>query len=265
MRFREFEDRAFEHWTRIPDEYLEGIDGLRVLRRAKAHDELPDVWTMGECLTETYPSDFGGPDTIRSAVVLYWGSFVELSHQDPDFDWEDEIWETITHELRHHLESLAAEAALEDVDYAADENFRRHEGEAFDAYFYRAGDPVPRELAPRLIEGGPAPARGHRLPAWRVETEWFVEMEADGAPARVVLGWLGSRHAFDVPRLDADVTFALMAGAFDPPEARGERRIDEATIVLVRPTTGWRAAWNALRGRAPTSAHCELDVTTERT
>jgi hypothetical protein len=112
VQFDEFEQRARDEWERIPAEYRQGVDGLVVERRAQPHPSLPDVYTLGECVTESYPSDFGGPDTIRSAVVLYYGSFFRLARLDEEFDWEHELWETLTHELQHHLESLASEDAL---------------------------------------------------------------------------------------------------------------------------------------------------------
>ncbi|HEX6588672.1 MAG TPA: metallopeptidase family protein, partial [Longimicrobiales bacterium] len=171
MNLRSFEELAEEYWAEIPDDYKHGVDGVRVLRGTKAHDELPDVWTMGECVTEAFPSEFGSAETTRSAIVLYHGSFEKLADQDDAFDWEDELWETITHELRHHLESLAAEDALEDVDYAADENFKRQDGAPFDPFFYRSGEPVEAEFLPALrIDVAPVP-----LSAWRVEGAWFFE------------------------------------------------------------------------------------------
>lgn len=268
MRHREFEELAFAHWDRIPEEYKQGIDGVRVLRRSKAHDELPDVYTLGECVTEAYPSDYGGPDTTRSAVVLYWGSFSALAELDPDFDWEDELWETLTHELRHHLESLAAEDALEDVDYAADENFKRYEGEPFDPFFHRNGEPAPAEERPRVLLGSasstaPDAARP-MLPAWRVETDWFFELEWSAAwppSGPVVLEWLGARHAFELPEPEAAVTFVALSGGFTAAAPSG-RRVDDVTLVLVRRTSAWRAVLDALRGRTPAIAEIEVDVTT---
>ncbi len=140
LRYEDFERLAREDWERIPDHFKTGVDGLVLERKARAHPSLPDIYTLGECLTESYPSDFGGPDTIRSFVVLYYGSFDRLSRLDQDFDWEGEIWETLTHELQHHLESLAADEALVDMDYAVDEGFKRREGEPFDPSYYRAGE-----------------------------------------------------------------------------------------------------------------------------
>lgn len=140
VRFEAFERRAREQWDQIPEHYRAGVDGLVVERDAHAHPSLADVYTLGECVTEAYPSDFGGPETIRSFVVLYYGSFRRLAHLDAEFAWDHEIWETLTHELQHHLESLAADEGLIDMDYAVDESFKRREGAAFDPRFHQSGE-----------------------------------------------------------------------------------------------------------------------------
>lgn len=142
MRFEQFEVLARQLWREIPQEFKAGVEGVVVERRAVAHPKLRDIYTLGECLTESYPSSYEGPETLRSVVVLYHGSFQRLARLDRDFDWEGELWQTLTHELRHHLESLAAEDALEDADYAADENFKRLEGQPYDPFFFRSGDRV---------------------------------------------------------------------------------------------------------------------------
>lgn len=210
-RFEAFEDAAWEQWERIPEAYKEGVDGLVVERGAKAHPSLPDIYTLGECATEAYPSEFGGPETIRSYVVLYYGSFLRLSRLDPEFDWEEELWETLTHELRHHLESLAAEDALEDVDYAADENFKRLNGEPFDPFFFRSGDRLGADL-------------------WGVEDDVFLERPVAGAPvpgAPVEFDWVGRRYRVAVPAHPGDVTYIVVDGVDSPPAG-------ELCIVLVR-------------------------------
>ena len=139
MDFRTFETRAQELYAAVPQRFLEGVDGLEVSRRTVPHPSLPDIYTLGECLTEHYPSEFGGAGEVRSIVVLYYGSFLALSRLDDEFDWEGELYETLTHEVRHHLESLATDDQLEEIDYAEDQNFHRREGERFDPFFYRSG------------------------------------------------------------------------------------------------------------------------------
>lgn len=199
MTFEEFERRAWEEWERIPAEYRAGVDGLVVERGARPHPSQPDVYTLGECLTESYPSSFGDADSIRSMVVLHYGSFFRLSRLDPEFDWAGELWETLTHELQHHLESLAADDALVGMDYAADENFKRYEGEPFDPLFFRQGVP----------EDG-----------WmRVDDEYFREYSpADGPLLR--FEWRGVRYVADAPAAGADVTFCtVVGGVADAPTA----------------------------------------------
>ena len=208
MRYKDFESRAWQVWEEIPDSYKEGIDGLMVHRRAVAHAELPDVFTLGECLTEEYPSGYGGPDTLRSYIALYHGSFSALAELDPDFDWEHELYQTVTHELQHHLESLASERALEDVDYAADENFKRLEGRDFDAAFYRAGTP--------LAEG-----------VFQVEDDHFIEIPYRELGTELRFEWQGRTYRLDTPDDTGDVCFIEIAEGV--PVERGV-----LTLVLVR-------------------------------
>ena len=147
MRFREFERAARRAFGEIPEEYTSGLDGLSVRQEALPHPVFPDIYTLGMCSTESYPSDWQGPETTRSVVALYYGSFRELSRLDPGFDWEGELWETLTHEVRHHLESLADQDELGGVDYAMEESFKRSEGLDFDPCYYQSGD----EIAPRSL------------------------------------------------------------------------------------------------------------------
>lgn len=195
MRFAEFEKLAREEWERIPPEFKGGVDALVVERDAHGHPRRDGVWTLGECVTESYPSDFGGPDTTRSALVLYYGSFRRLADQEPDFAWESEIWETLTHELRHHLESLAAEDALDNLDVAVEENFKRADGEPFDPFFYRLGE---------QLAGG-----------WfRLEESWFLELplpEADHAEFE----WAGRHYRVAVPAGMEDVVFLNVESGVD--------------------------------------------------
>jgi len=190
VRYEDFEQLAEREWRDIPRHFRAGIDSLIIERDARAHPAMPDIYTLGECITESYPSDFGSADTTRSLVVLYYGSFDRLSRMDPEFDWQSEIWETLTHELQHHLESLADDEQLVDMDYAVDEGFKRREGGVFDTAYYRAGE---------SLGGG-----------WfRVDYELFVEstVEAEDATAEFTLQDSSYRvrmpsEAYDVAFLD---------------------------------------------------------------
>jgi predicted Zn-dependent protease with MMP-like domain len=227
VRFQDFERCAREAFEEIPEQYREGIDGLTVLREISAHPTLPGVYTLGHCLTEEHPSDFGGPDTTRSLIALYWGSFRQLAEDDPDFDWEGELWETLTHELRHHLEALAGEDALEDVDYAADELFKRQEGLDFDPWYYQYGEDLGGGVY--VVE------RGHYLEqVWTSERFRLAEV--------VEFDWRGARYGFPRPAELGDVHFVWMRG----PDLQDEG----LELVLVR-KRGW---WEALRGAVRMSA-----------
>lgn len=221
LRFEEFERAAREAYDAIPDAYRAGVDGLVVSRDAVPHPSLPEIFTLGECLTEDWASDFGGPETTRSVVALYWGSFKRISAKDPDFDWEDELWETLTHELRHHLESLARDDALEGVDYALDELFNRYEGHDFDPWYYQRGED---------LGGG----------VYQVERAYYVEQiwrAKDFEAARwVTFTWGGT--AYRIPRPDelGDVHYVWVEGV------RMEPNHKDLELVLVRHRSWWEDA-----------------------
>ena len=200
------------------------MDGLVVSREAQAHPTLPDVFTLGECLTEDHLSEYAGPDTTRSVIVLYWGSFNELARRGSDFKWGEELWETLTHELRHHLESLARDDALEGVDYAADETFKRDEGLDFDPWYYQRGDD---------LGGG----------VYRVERGYYLEQiwgaEEFGRATTLEFPWRGER--FRVPRPDelGDVHYVGIEGV--------EKEPGTLELVLLR-RGGWWESVKRLAG-----------------
>jgi predicted Zn-dependent protease with MMP-like domain len=234
MNFKDFERRARSVWDEIPPEYREGVDGLVVERAARAHPDLPGTYTLGECLTETYPSEYDGPDNVRSIVVLYYDSFRHVAADDPDFDWDYEIWETVTHEIRHHLESLADEDDLEEVDYAADENFKRMAGEPFDPEFYRSGEPS----APGVFE---------------VEQDVFIEIAypSDAEPRPwIEFSWNGESHRVSTPAELGDVCFLQIAGGV-------ETGPYSLCLVVVRRRSGLAALRDWLRRRPPAIVEAE--------
>jgi hypothetical protein len=151
--------------------------------------------------------------------VLYWGSFRSLAARDPDFDWEEELWETLTHELRHHLESLAGSDDLEDVDYAMDQLFNRNEGLTFDPWYYQRGDD---------LKGG----------VFRIERSWYLEQlwradDFDQAEA-LHFDWRGTRYRVPRPATLGDVHFVWVEGV--------ESGEDTLELVLVRKRSWWEDA-----------------------
>jgi predicted Zn-dependent protease with MMP-like domain len=192
MTLEAFEAAAQAAWERIPEQYKAGIDALVIEESSHTHPEHDEFFTLGECVTEAYPSEIGGPDTIRSAVVLYYGSFAEVAREADDFPWEAEIEETLLHELQHHLEQLADDEELTDLDHAVEENFKRVEGQAFDPFFYRAGQPLGDGL-------------------FRVEHDVFVELAVPrSAPAHFEFEWADEHFRVPIPQSDADVLFVVI-------------------------------------------------------
>jgi hypothetical protein len=219
MKFQAFEAAARAAFEGIPSEYREGVDGLVVSRETLAHPTLPEVYTLGQCLTEDHLSDYSGPDTTRSLIALYWGSFRALGALDPEFDWEEELWETLTHELRHHLESLAGDDALEGVDYAADQSFNRNEGLDFDPWYYQYGEDI----------GGSV---------YRVEASYYLEQvwraaDFDRADS-IEFDWYGQRFRMRRPDKLGDVHFVWPRGI--------DTGTETLELVLVRRRSWWEDA-----------------------
>ncbi len=55
------------------------------------------------CLMGEYIED----PVLGRVIFIYYGSFREILQDAPAEEWEEELRETILHELRHHVESLA--------------------------------------------------------------------------------------------------------------------------------------------------------------
>lgn len=196
VRYRDFDAMVHRMLAEVPREYLDGVAEIQV-----SHASLPDpvreeIWTLGECIP--LPGVDSDPEAIQSRVVLYHGSFVELSRRDPEFEWREEAWETLTHELRHHLEWRARTGALEAFDRAAEANFARQDGEPFDPLFYHDGD---------------APAPG----IWRVDHDYFLEQVVRTIPGTVEFAWHGRRYSFDVPAEATLPAHFVADGVADPP------------------------------------------------
>lgn len=227
MRLKEFEKAAHDAFRRIPEEYKAGVDGLTVSAEALPHPTHPHIYTLGMCLTEAYPSDWVGPETLRSIVVLYHGSFQRLAEMDPTFGWEEELWETLTHELRHHLESLAAEDTLEGVDYAMDEEFARWEGYEFDPWYFQSGEPVGEGV-------------------YQVESHFYLEQlwtpEAFRKADRIRFRWRGEEWWIPRPGTLGDVHFVWLHEL--------DTGAGTAELALVRKRSWWESLKAAFRQRA---------------
>jgi predicted Zn-dependent protease with MMP-like domain len=142
VKFDEFDRLAREMLQSVPEEYRRGVAGILLHRASHSHPHLPKYFTLGEC--EPVPFGADGSEW-NSRIHLYHGSFRSLARKDPDFDWEEELWETILHEIRHHLEDRAGAGHLADEDAAEEENEKRRRGLPFSPNFYRLGETEDRD------------------------------------------------------------------------------------------------------------------------
>jgi hypothetical protein len=107
VTYEAFVETAERLWAEIPEEFKRGLQGLHILEEARPDPEEPGLLRLGEYHDPGFPSVLGGFEGIGRHIALFYGSFAALAAEEPGFDWEEEIWETLLHELRHHLESLA--------------------------------------------------------------------------------------------------------------------------------------------------------------
>ena len=205
MRFDDFRSLVERLQGDIPQEFQGGVVAIEVSPKTVPHPIRGDVYTLGECI----PLEWSGSGAdLQSRVVLYHGSFEALARLG-EFDWRAEAWETLTHELRHHLEWRANVAALEAYDWAAEENFKRHEGEPFDPAFYRSGE--------RIAEG-----------VWKVDDDVFMEKAwGVGRGEWVEVSWHGARYRVPLPTGARPPLLLVLDGVDEPPPG-------EAVLVLPR-------------------------------
>ncbi|MDQ3223924.1 MAG: metallopeptidase family protein [Gemmatimonadota bacterium] len=197
MRLSDFETMVRRLCGEVPANFFDGIAEVVVSPRTVPHPERREVFTLGECVP--LPVELGsGVEGIQSRVVLYHGSFAALAAQQGGFDWRLEAWETLTHELRHHLEWRAHAPDLEELDWAVEHNFARHDGEPFDPTFFLSGEHEP--------DGG-----------YWVEDDVFLDRIVRSLPESVTFTWQGRSYRVAPPE-DAELPcFLTVDGVVDPP------------------------------------------------
>lgn len=192
----EFEAMVRRMTTEVPADAFDGVTEVVVSPRAVPHPTRDGIFTLGECIP--LPLEQSGVDAVQSRIVLYHGSFLALAELDPEFDWEEEAWETLTHELRHHLEWRANRDALEAFDRAAEQNFARHDDEPFDALFFLDGEAA----APGVHQ---------------VDDDWFLDHPVRRRPTEVTFGWHGRRYRVVLPAEATLPAYLLVEGVHAAP------------------------------------------------
>jgi len=220
MKLGAFRDMISTMSAEVPTEFLDGVSEITVSPRAVPHPTRADIFTLGQCIP-FHAGDSGALEDIQSRVVLYHGSFLALAELDPAFDWRSEAWETLTHELRHHLEWRAREGALEAFDEAAEQNFARGEGEAFDPLFFLDGEPVADDV-------------------YQVDDDVFFDHVVRQLSPTLEFSWHGRRYRAATPAAVTLPAFLTVEGIADPPPG-------ELVLVFRRPS----GLLNVLRQGAP--------------
>jgi hypothetical protein len=219
MRLADFEGMVRRMADEVPREFLQGIAEIVVSPRTVPHPTRSDIYTMGECIPLPEGTG-GGPESVQSRVILYHGSFAALARVNGGLDWREEAWETLTHELRHHLEWRARTPDLEELDWAVEQNFARHDGEPFDPMFFQRGEPVGEGM-------------------WRVEDDHFIDRIVAELGSTVEAVWRERRYRVAVPGNATFPAFLTLEGIADPPE--GDLilvlRRKPGLLDLLRPST----------------------------
>jgi hypothetical protein len=196
MRLADFESMVRRMSAEVPPEFLAGVAEIVVSPRCVPHPDRDEIFTLGECIP--LPVTEGSAEGVQSRVVLYHGSFQALAGLRDGFDWREEAWETLTHELRHHLEWRARAPDLEAFDWAVEQNFARQDGEPFDPAFYLEGEAV----APGIF---------------RVDDDVFVEQVVPAAPPEAAIVWRGRLYRVAVPADAGLPAFLSLEDVADPP------------------------------------------------
>jgi hypothetical protein len=187
----------------IPAQFESGVTDIEVSPKTVPSPVHRDVYTLGECIPLSWTGD---GTNLQSRIVLFYGSFQALARHRPDFDWRGEAWDTLTHELRHHLEFRAHVDALETYDWAAEQNFARHERKPFYPLFYRSGE--------RIADG-----------VFKVDDDVFMEKAWEvGNDEWVDLTWHGLDYRAPIRNIEPSA-FLTLHGLRDAPHG-------DAVLVL---------------------------------
>ena len=197
MRISDFETMVRRLAADIPADFFDGIAEVVVSPRALPHPERAEIFTLGECVP--LPVEVGsGLEGMQSRVVLYYGSFLALAGSQEGFNWRQEAWETLTHELRHHIEWRANAPDLEEFDWAVEHNFARHDDEPFDPTFFLSG---------QLQSDG----------NYWVEDDVFMDRVVSTIPQAVAFRWQGRDYSVVPPGNAQLPCFLTVHGVAEPP------------------------------------------------
>ena len=98
--------------------------GVNLLEEAVPDQEFPEarVYVLGEYCN----------DLLGRYINLYYGSFAAMAENEDwtEEDWEQELRQTLSHELTHHMEGRSGLHALDDKDEAEMAAWQEEYGES---------------------------------------------------------------------------------------------------------------------------------------
>jgi len=115
ISFDQFSTITEDLVRQIPDKFKKGIAGIFVTPGAVVDDEFSDVYVLGHYTSGGY---------CEPSIDIYYGSFRKIFSGLSLLQLQNEIWETIIHEIRHHLEENAGLQDLRIFDQQQKEYFQ---------------------------------------------------------------------------------------------------------------------------------------------
>jgi hypothetical protein len=107
LSLSEFCSLTEEITAQIPEKFKQGLGGINVISTESQDDQLENVYALGHYFR-------GGG--LEPYINIYYGSFRKIFHGLSKEQLYDKIWETVTHEIRHHLEENAGISDLKNFD-----------------------------------------------------------------------------------------------------------------------------------------------------
>lgn len=104
------EEMLAELMDELPEAFFESLNGgVCLLPEAKPDPEFPgeDLYILGEYCEDPY---------LGKSIVIYYGSFAPVFGDLSPLEMRRELRDTLRHEFRHHVESLAGENGLDIED-----------------------------------------------------------------------------------------------------------------------------------------------------
>lgn len=125
LSFEQAGDLLDELAESFPEALFDGLNGgVNLQEDAVPDQEFPkgQVYILGEYCN----------DLLGRYINLYYGSFAAMAENEDwtEEDWEQELRQTLSHELTHHMEGRSGLHALDDKDEAEMASWQEEYGES---------------------------------------------------------------------------------------------------------------------------------------